>query len=139
MPPVCSNSARRRSGTAMPNRRATPGRCHTGSMATLVTRTSPARVSTSPSGTSRPARIASFSSGMLMCARVTAMLGRTSWPAAISSPNISVVMCPHGSSETMAPGSLHCGKGPMAAAGRVLVRSGRCPALSCPAATATAR
>ena len=83
--------------------------------------------------------MASVSSGMLMWARVTAIEGRTSSPAASSGAKASVVMCPHGSSETMAPGSDHCGKGPMGTAGRVLVRSGRCPAASCPAATATAR
>ena len=38
---------------------------------------------------------------------------------------VSATRWPHGSSETMRPGSDHCGNGPMVAAGWVLVRSGR--------------
>ena len=101
MPPVCSNSPRRRSVTLMPKRWATPGRYQTGSMAIFVTRTSAVSVSTVPSGVSRPARIAWAISGMLMRARVTAMVGRMSQPAAIRSWNTWLVRWPHGSSETM--------------------------------------
>ena len=91
----------------MPNRPAMPGRYHTGSMAIFVTRTSPVPVSTLPSGDSRPARIAWEISGMLMRARVTAMVGRMSRPAAIRSANTSLVIWPQGSSETMRSWSLH--------------------------------
>ena len=45
---------------------ATPGSHQTGSMATLVTRASPLGPRTCPSGSSRPARIAAVSSGMLI-------------------------------------------------------------------------
>ncbi len=113
MPAVCSNKARRSSGSATPKRRATPGRCQTGSIAILVTRTSRASVSTVPSGTSRPSATAAWISGMLMCARVTEMVGRMSSPAASSSANTSVTRWPQGSSETMAEPSAHCGKGPI--------------------------
>ena len=46
-------------------------------------------------------------------ARVTAMVGRTSRPSAISVAKVSATRCPQGSSETMRCGSLHCGNGPM--------------------------
>ena len=75
MPPVCSNSVRRRSASAQPKRRATPGRYQTGSIAAFTTTTSPAALSTAPSACSRPARTASASSGKRMWALVTAMVG----------------------------------------------------------------
>ena len=68
----------------MPKRRASPGRCQTGSMAALVTRTSPFANRMLPSG-EPPAAIAATSSGILMWARVMAMVGRTSMPAAMRS------------------------------------------------------
>ncbi len=81
MPPECSNSERRRSVSETPKRSAMPGRYQTGSMAALVTRTSPFSVSRSPSGTRRPLAMASLISGMLTRALVTAMVGRMSSPA----------------------------------------------------------
>ena len=48
MPPVCSNRWRRRSVSDAPQRAATPGSHHTGSIATLVQVTSPVAVTTPP-------------------------------------------------------------------------------------------
>src|SRR5579885_1813767 len=56
-------------------------------------------------------------SGRSSRARVTAMVGRMSMPSAISALKFSATKCPHGSSETIRFGSLHCAKGPMLAAG----------------------
>ena len=54
---------------------------------------------------------------------MTAMVGRTSSPPAISSANASLTMCPQGSKETIRSASAHCGQGPMGSAGAVSVRS----------------
>jgi hypothetical protein len=139
MPAVCSKSARLRALSFTSKRLARPGRYQTGSMAALVTRTSPLRASTSPSGCRRPAATASFSSGMLMCALVIAIVGRTSAPAAISPANTEATTCPQGSIETILAGSAHCGCGPTRSAGAVSVRSGRWSRCSAPEATARAR
>ena len=78
MPPVSSNSTRRSSVSLQPKRSATPGRCHTGSTAALVTSAPPEGSSTLPSGLSRPFWMASMISGRITCALVTAMVGRMS-------------------------------------------------------------
>ena len=139
MPPVSSNSTRRRSVSVQSNRRATPGRYQTGSSAALVTRAAPLDSSTVPSGTSLPWRTASTISGRITCALVTAMVGRMSWPAANSSANTSATVAPHGSRLTILPGSLHCGYGPITSVGAVSVRSALCSRDSAPAAMASAR
>ena len=58
MPAVCSNSVRRRWVSLQPKRLAISGRYHTGSMAALVTTTSPDSRRIAPSGFRRPAAIA---------------------------------------------------------------------------------
>ena len=78
MPPVSSNSTRRRSFSEQPNRWATPGSHHTGSIAALVTIAAPPAVSTVPSAFRRPACRPSMTSGRITCALVTAMVGRMS-------------------------------------------------------------
>ena len=80
MPPVCSKRPRRSAASVRPKRLAMPGRYHTGSTAAFTTLTSPLAHRILPSGLRRPAAMASRSSGMLMCARVTAMEGRMSMP-----------------------------------------------------------
>ena len=139
MPAVCSKSARRSADSFTSKRAAIPGSHQTGSMAALVTRTSPATERMSPSGLRRPAAIAARSSGMLMCALVTAIVGRTSAPAAISEAKAEATRWPQGSSDTILPGSVHCGCGPMGSAGAVSVRSGRWSFCRAPEATASAR
>ena len=124
MPPVSSNSARRSSDSLQLNRRATPGSHQTGSIAVLVTTAEPFACSTLPSARSRPADIASRTSGMSMCALVTAMVGRTSYPCAISARNASATTAPYGSIDTIFVGSPHCGYGPTGSVGIVFVRSG---------------
>ena len=101
MPPVCSNSTRRNCPSATSKRRAIPGRCQTGSIAAFVTRTSPLSCRIVPSGTRRPAATASFNSGMLIRALVTAIDGRRSTPAASSAAKAVATMWPHGSSDTI--------------------------------------
>ena len=78
MPPVSSNSARRRSASVQPNRFATPGSHHTGSIAALVTTAEPFASRMRPSACNRPAAIARCTSGMSMCALVIAIVGRMS-------------------------------------------------------------
>ena len=78
MPPVCSNRWRRRSVSDAPQRAATPGNHHTGSIATLVQVTSPVAVTTCPSTSISSNRNACFSSGTVRRALVTAMVGRMS-------------------------------------------------------------
>ena len=78
MPPVSSNSTRRRSVSLHPKRCATPGRYQTGSMAALVTSAAPLGSRMPPSGCSRPFCTASMISGRMTCALVTAMVGRMS-------------------------------------------------------------
>ena len=78
MPPVSSNSARRRSASAHPKRFATPGSHHTGSIAAFVTTAEPFASRMRPSARRRPAAIASRTSGMSMCALVIAIVGRMS-------------------------------------------------------------
>ena len=78
MPPVSSNSTRRRSPSSTPKRFATPGSHHTGSIAAFVTTADPFASRMRPSGASRPAAIAACTSGMSMCAFVTAIVGRMS-------------------------------------------------------------
>src|ERR1700716_474969 len=70
MPPVCPKSVRRRSTSLTPKRSAMPGSHHTGSIAALVTFTSPEPLRMSLSGFSRPAAMASMISGMFTCALV---------------------------------------------------------------------
>ncbi len=139
MPPVCSNSVRRSASSFTPNRSAMPGRYQTGSTAALVTATSPVSFMIVPSTLSRPAATASSSSEMVSRALVIAMLGRMSAPSPISVRKSSAMRWPHGSSETMRPGSDHCGNGPTSTTGAVLVRSGRAIGLSEPEETASAR
>ena len=76
---------------------------------------------------------------MLSRALVTAMVGRMSTPLAISSANTSPTRWPNGSSETILPGSNHCGCGPIVTVGCVLVRSGRASGFSARAEMASAR
>ena len=57
---------------------ATPGSHQTGSIAVFVTTAEPFASRTRPSATSRPAAIAPCTSGMSMCALVTAIVGRMS-------------------------------------------------------------
>ena len=78
MPPVSSNSTRRRSVSEQPKRLATPGSHHTGSIAALVTMAAPPAVRTLPSALSRPFCSASITSGRITWALVTAMVGRMS-------------------------------------------------------------
>ena len=78
MPPVSSNSTRRRSVSLQPKRLATPGRYQTGSIAALVTMAAPPAVRNLPSGFRRPVCSASITSGRITCALVTAMVGRMS-------------------------------------------------------------
>ena len=78
MPPVSSNSARRRSASLTPKRLATPGSHHTGSIATLVTTADASSSSTLPSIDRRWNAIACLISGRWMCALVTAIVGRMS-------------------------------------------------------------
>ena len=125
MPPVCSKSVRRRSTSFTPNRSAMPGSHHTGSIAALVTFTSPEPLRMSLSGFRRPAAIAAMISGMFTCALVMAMVGRMSHPAASLSENTSAIRWPHGSSETILWGSNQLSNGPIFSAGEVLVKSGR--------------
>ena len=139
IPPVSSKSVRRSSASVQPKRCATPGSHHTGSTAALVTTAEPLLQSTSPSGLSRPAAIAAWTSGMLICALVTAMVGRMSMPAVIASPKTSATIAPKGSRETIRPASDHCGYGPIRSVGVVSVRSARCRGSSAPDATASAR
>ena len=139
MPPVYSKRPRRRSLSSMPKRAAMPGRCQTGSMAALVTRASPPGPRMRLSLRRRFSSRAALSSGMLMRALVTAMVGRMSIPVAILSAKLSLLRCPQGSSETMRAGSDHWGNGPIASAGAVSVKSGTCTGLRLPAATARAR
>ena len=70
---------------------------------------------------------------------MTAMLGRMSRPSAISDRKVSATRCPQGSMDTMRRGSVHCGKGPIFAAGYVFVKSGRRIGSSVPEDTASAR
>jgi hypothetical protein len=139
MPPVCSNNVCRSFSSLTPKRAATPGKCHTGSIAAFVTATSPLSCTMSPSTFSRPKRIASRNSGSESRAFVTAMVGRISTPESISASNASVTRCPHGSSDTIFAGSPHCGNGPNGTTGDVSVRSGRAPAAMAPDETASAR
>ena len=60
MPPVCSNRQRLRLASSTSKRSATPGSHQTGSTAILVTETSPASWTMSPSTSSRPAAIAAW-------------------------------------------------------------------------------
>ena len=99
-----------------------PGRYQTGSIAALVTATSPVSCTISPSTLSRPLRPRSSSSGSVSRALVIAMVGRMSTPSAISWRKSSATRWPHGSSETMRPGSDHCGNGPISTTGEVLVQ-----------------
>jgi hypothetical protein len=78
MPPVSSNSARRRSASLTLKRWATPGSHHTGSTATLVTVALASSSSTLPSMARRWKAMACLISGRWMCALVTAMVGRMS-------------------------------------------------------------
>ncbi len=78
LPPVSSNSTRRRSASEQPKRLATPGRYQTGSIAALVTQAAPPGVRNLGSGLSRPLCSASITSGRMTCALVTAMVGRMS-------------------------------------------------------------
>ena len=89
MPPVSSNKVRRRSGSATPNRRARPGKCQTGSIAALVTRISPSASNTAPSALRIPSARSDRSSGSMIRAVVTAMVGRASIPARIRSAKTS--------------------------------------------------
>ena len=68
-----------------------------------------------------------------------ASVGLMSSPSAISPRKFSATRWPQGSSPTIRMGSLHCGNGPMVAAGWVLVRSGRRIGSSAPEDTASAR
>jgi hypothetical protein len=78
-PPVCSNRARLRVPSSIPNRSATPGRYQTGSTANFVTASSPdALRHILPSGISLPAFTLSSSSGTFICALVMAIVGRIS-------------------------------------------------------------
>ena len=122
-----------------PKRSAMPGSHHTGSIAALVTFTSPDPLRMSLSGFSRPAAMASMISGMFTCALVTAMVGRMSQPAASLSANTSATMWPHGSSDTIFLGSNQLSNGPISSAGEVLVKSGRWSGFSSCAAIASAR
>ena len=92
-----------------------------------------------PSGVSRPAAIASLSSGMLICALVTAIVGRISMPAAIRWAWSSATRWPHGSSETIRSGSAHCGCGPMFHRRRGVREIGAVVALQIPRSDASAR
>ena len=76
---------------------------------------------------------------MVSRALVIAMVGRMSTPSAISARKSSATRWPHGSSETIRPGSDHCGNGPISTTGEVLVRSGRAIGLKAPDETASAR
>ena len=78
--PVSSNSVRRSSASVHPKRRATPGRYHTGSSATLVTTAAPESRRMTPSGRRRPASMARPISGTSTWALVMAMVGRMSKP-----------------------------------------------------------
>ena len=78
MPPVSSNSARRRSASLTLKRSATPGSHHTGSIAILVTAAEVSSSSTVPSIARRWNAIACLISGRWMCALVTAIVGRMS-------------------------------------------------------------
>ncbi len=109
---TCPRSARTGSGaaspSATPNRSATPGQPpdrldrDLGDPRRAVR--SEHHVRPGGSGASRPSCIASTISGMAICARVTAMVGRMSQPAATRSANTCGATWPHGSSETMRPG-----------------------------------
>jgi hypothetical protein len=105
----------------------------------LVTATSPVSFMMVPSTFSRPASTASSSSEIVSRALVIAMLGRMSTPSAMSWRKSSATRCPHGSSDTIRPGSDHCGNGPISTTGEVLVRSGRAIGLIAPDETASAR
>ncbi len=139
MPPVCSNSVRRSDCSLTPKRSATPGSHHTGSTAALVTEISRPVCSTSPSIFSRPASTASETSGPVSRARVTAIVGRRSSPSPISLAKSWATRCPHGSSETILFGSLHCANGPTSTTGAVSVRSGRTSGFIAPDEIARAR
>ena len=78
MPPVSSNSARRRSASLTLKRRATPGSHHTGSTAILVTVADASSSRMRPSMARRWKAMACLISGRWMCALVTAMVGRMS-------------------------------------------------------------
>ena len=139
MPPVSSNSARRRSASLQPKRFATPGNHQTGSIAALVTTAEPFSSSTRPSGSRRRKAIAVRISGMSMCALVTAIDGRMSQPVSSNPPNASATIAPQGSIDTIRWASVHCGYGPIGSVGEVFVRSARWRLRSAPAATASAR
>ena len=129
-PGTCRRSARTARGASsvsvVPNRSAMPGRCHTGSIAILTTETLPLACTTVPSllqpaGRDRGSAI----SGRSSRARVIAMLGRMSMPSAISgAEGLRDQVAPRDRATRSAAGSVHCGNGPMVAAGWVLVRSG---------------
>ena len=79
--------------SAHPNLRAISGTYHTGSIAAFLTILCPPGRSIFPSGTSRPAAMASRVSGRSMCAFVTAMVGRMSKPLSRYPSYTSVVNC----------------------------------------------
>mmetsp|Transcript_5105 Transcript_5105/g.16397 ORF Transcript_5105/g.16397 Transcript_5105/m.16397 type:complete len:200 (+) Transcript_5105:740-1339(+) len=127
MPPVCSNSLRRSASSSSLKRRATPGRCQTGSMEALMQETTPPSRRIVPSAESRPSRSASTISGMRASKREMAMEGCTLTPraraAAESAESGADTIAPHGSSATMASALYHEGYGPMVTTGSVLCRS----------------
>mmetsp|Transcript_1966 Transcript_1966/g.6513 ORF Transcript_1966/g.6513 Transcript_1966/m.6513 type:complete len:338 (+) Transcript_1966:36-1049(+) len=138
MPPVCSKRLCRRACSVRPKRRATPGRCQTGSTATLTPETTPLSVSSTPSALRRPAARASVISGMVSVALDTAMLG---WSAALAATSGKAVAAraPQGSRLTILAGSAQDGCGPMDTIGCVPARLKGRPGRRRPLATATAR
>ena len=140
MPPVCSNSVRRSSLSVQPNRLATPGRYHTGSVAALVTAISRADLTILPS-TVKPVRLDRVDD----LGHVDVGLGdRDGRPDVVAlrpdtSRNASATTAPYGSIETIFSGSCHAGYGPIESVGEVLVRSGTCCGSSALAAIASAR
>ena len=118
-----------------------PGRYQTGSIAALVTATSPVSctivaVDLEPA----LAPIASSSSGSVSRALVIAM--RRADVDALGDLLAEILgdaMAPRDRARRCAPGSDHCGNGPISTTGEVLVRSGRAIGFSAPDETASAR
>ena len=104
-PGTCRRSPRTGCGAVRPRRRRTARRCRAGTTPGRSPPWSPgsrrSSSTTSPSGTMPPAAMRWRISGRLICARVTAIVGRTSMPARICSANTSPTRCPYGSSETI--------------------------------------
>ncbi len=124
MPLVIRKMDCRKLASVHPNLRAISGKYQTCSMAALEQMDCPEGRRILPSGTSRPAAIASRHSGKSMCAFVTAMVGRMSKPLLMYFLKTSVTTWPNGSMLAIFLGSDQDLCGPMVNTGRVSLRFG---------------